>query len=123
MPMLRVKMRPDTPGQDYQNVNVHDIELDGPGKVISFELTHGTKVAPKPPRALIKNVTVSNIKGTFGSFGKIAANANTDISGITLKNINVKVKTATLDTTGVKDLTIEDVIVNDTPFAASQPSK
>src|ERR1019366_7979095 len=26
MPMLRIKMRTDTPGQDYQNVNLHDIK-------------------------------------------------------------------------------------------------
>ncbi len=93
IPMLRIKMRPDTPGQNYQNVSVHDIKLDGTGSILSFELTHGTKVPPQPPRAAIGNITVSDITGTYGAFGKIAANDNTDIKGIALKNINVRLKT------------------------------
>ena len=80
MPMLRVKMRPDTPGQDYENIKVHDIVLETEGKnskILSFELTHGTKVAPKPPKAVIKNVDVENIKGSLGPMGSVAANDNT----------------------------------------------
>ena len=33
MPMFRVKFRPDTVGQDYSNIHVHDIKLDGSGKI------------------------------------------------------------------------------------------
>ena len=91
MPMLRIKMRPDTPGQDYQNVRVHDIKLDGRGRILSFELLHGTKVPPKPPRAMIRNISISDITGTFDSFGTIASNPNTDISDISLTNIKVNV--------------------------------
>jgi alpha-L-rhamnosidase len=122
MPMLRIKMRPDTPGQDYRGVRVHDIKLDGPGKVLSFELTHGTKATPRPPRAIIRDVSVSDITGTFGAFGKIASNANTDISDIALKNINVKVKTPKLDATGVTGLTMENVTVNGEAVTAGEPA-
>jgi alpha-L-rhamnosidase len=120
IPMLRIKMRPDTPGQDYQNVKVHDITLEGTGKILSFELTHGTKVAPKPPRAIIRNIQVSDIKGTFGTMGSISANDNTDISDISLKNFNVKVKTPTLAAKGVKGLTIDNITVNDSPKSLAE---
>ena len=112
IPMLRIKLRPDTPGQDYENVKVHDITLDGKGKILSFELTHGTKVAPTLPKAIIKNIDVENIKGTFGVMGSIAANDNTLISGITLKNFDVTVKAPILRAAGVSDLTVENVVVN-----------
>ena len=125
MPMLRVKMRPDTPGQDYENVRVHDIKLEGKGVILSFELTHGTKVPPQPPKSIIRDVTVADISGTFGSFGKIAANDNTQIGDISLKNFNVQVSNAQLNSDGVSGLTCDNVIVNDTPFptteAATQP--
>lgn len=116
MPMLRVKMRPDTPGQDYENVRVHDIKLDGKGLVLSFELTHGTKVPPQPPRSVIRNITVSDITGTYGSLGKIAGNDNTDVSDISLVNINLTANNTELNSTGVSGLSLENVIVNGTPM-------
>jgi len=112
MPMFRLKMRPDTAGQDYQYIRVRDIKLDGRGKILSFELTHGTKTAPKPPRAKIKYIEISDITGTFGSFGTIANNPNTDISYISLKNINVKVLgNPQLNTNGVTRLRLKNVVV------------
>jgi alpha-L-rhamnosidase len=119
VPMLRLKMRPDTPGQDYENVRVHDIKLDGKGVILSFELTHGTKVAPQLPKGIIHNISVSDIAGAFGSFGKIAANGNTNISVISLKNIDVKVNSTHLDAYGVTGLTYNNVIVNGTPVAGA----
>jgi alpha-L-rhamnosidase len=120
IPMLRLKMRPDTPGQDYQNISVHHIELDGRGPIFSFELTHGTKVAPRLPRAVISHIEVSDISGTYGSLGKIAGNANTDISDVTLKNFNVKVNDTKLSAAGVNGLTFENVNVNDVPMSTDE---
>ena len=117
IPMLRLKMRPDTPGQDYQNISVHDITLDGRGPILSFELVHGTKVAPRPPRAVISHISVADISGTYGAFGKIASNPNTDISDVSVKNVNVKLKDAKLSAAGVNGLTFENVNVNDTPMS------
>jgi polygalacturonase len=117
IPMLRLKMRPDTPGQDYQNVSVHDIALDGRGPIFSFELTHGTKVAPRPPRAVIRHISVSDIHGTYGSLGTIASNANTDITDVSLKDINVKVTNTKLNAAGVNGLMFENVNVNDMPMS------
>ena len=123
MPMLRLKMRPDTPGQDYQNIRVHDLKLDGRGSILSFELLHGTKVPPKPPRAVIGNISVSDITGTFGSFGTIANNPNTDISGVLLRNINVSLSgTAGLNANGARELTFDNVMVNGTRMSGADPT-
>ena len=91
MPMLRVKLRPDTAGQDYANVHVHDIKLDGSGRILSLEPSHGTKVEPeKAAKGKVSNFTVENITGNFGSFGTFAGTV-TDVRNLTLRNIQVKV--------------------------------
>jgi polygalacturonase len=65
MPMLRVKFRPDTPGQSYDDVRVHDIKLDGKGTILSVEPVHGTKVPTKAsPVSRLSNVDVENITGS-----------------------------------------------------------
>ncbi len=112
IPMLRIKFRPDTAGQDYSNVGVHDIKLDGRGRILSLEPTHGTKVAPdKTSKGKVSNVTVENITGNFGSFGRFSG-AITDVRDITLRNIDVKVSgDAILDTNQVVNLKLENVNV------------
>ncbi len=127
IPMLRVKFRPDTAGQDYANVHVHDIRLDGRGRILSLEPTHGTKVAPeKAAKGKISNITVENITGNFGSFGKFSG-AITDVHDITLRNIEVTVSgDANLDTTNIVNLKIENVKVtaNNPPAStAPQPAR
>ena len=113
MPMLRIKFRPDTAGQDYANVHVHEIKLDGSGKILSLEPTHGTKVpADKAAHGKISNVTVENISGSFGSFGKFSGTI-TDVRDVTLRNINVKVSgDPNLITDQVVNLKIENVNVS-----------
>jgi len=112
IPILRIKLRPDTAGQDYANIHVHDIKLDGRGKFLSLEPTHGTKVAPdKAAHGKVSNVTVENITGSFGAFGKFSGDI-TDVRDITLRNIDVKVSGDTnLITDKVVNLKMEDVKV------------
>ena len=113
MPMLRLKYRPDTAGQDYAGVHVHDIKLDGPrGRIINLAPTHGTKVPPeKAARGKLSNVTVENISGRFGAFGKLNGTL-TDVRDITLRNIEVKVTgDPNLDTNQVVNLKMENVKV------------
>lgn len=114
MPMLRIKFRPDTAGQDYAGIRVHDIKLDGSGRILSLEPTHGTKVDPdKAAHGKVTGVTVENITGNFGSFGTFSGTI-TDVRDITLRNINVKVSGDTnLDTAKVVDLRMKKVNVTD----------
>ncbi len=112
MPMLRIKLRPDTAGQDYSDILVRDIKLDGTGRILSLEPTHGTKVDPaQAAHGEVAKVTVENITGNFGSFGTFSGDI-TDVRDITLRNINVKVSGETnLDTDKVVDLKMKNVNV------------
>jgi len=112
MPMLRIKLRPDTAGQDYANLHVHDIKLNGRERILSLEPSHGTKVDPdKAAHGKVSKITVENITGSFGSFGTFNG-AITDVRDITLRNIDVKVSgDANLDTNGVVNLKTENVNV------------
>lgn len=42
-------MRPDTAGQRYEEINVHDIHLSGTDDIVGWELTHGTAISGTPP--------------------------------------------------------------------------
>lgn len=121
VPLTRLKLRPDTP-QDYENLHYRNITLDGTGEIIQvrpwtqfFDLN-----GQRPPKSVVKNVTLSDIKGTFGSFGVIQGNpGQTKISDITLKNINVHLKNERLDAVHVQGLKVENVTVNGKPFSLS----
>jgi len=120
MPMLRLKMRPDTTGQHYQDVRVHDIELDGDGKVLSWEPQHGTKAKAGPPLGVIENILVANIRGVFGSFGTIAGNDNSEVKNITLRNIDLKLQNAELNTARTSGVVVGNVVINGKPFTLSK---
>jgi polygalacturonase len=118
-PTLRLKMRPDTAGQRYENISVHDIQIDGTDDILAWELTHGTTITGTPPPAYIRNVTVANVTGTTGAFGNIAANATTDVSTVVLKNFTVVLTTPTLLATGVRGLALDSVVVNGKLWSAT----
>jgi alpha-L-rhamnosidase len=112
--LVRLKLRPDTP-QLYEDIHYRDITLDSTAAMIEvrpwkqfFDLKGQT-----PPQSIVRNITIENVRGTFGSFGEIAGNpGQTTISNITLKNIDVKLKDENLKTVDVKNLKIKNVKVN-----------
>jgi len=115
-----LKLRPDTP-QDYEDIHYRDITLAGTGHAIlnvaPWRQFFDLKGQP-PPKSIVKNVTLSNIKGTFGGFGQIVGNVDqTEISDFTLENIDVQLDNDKLDTSWVKNLTIRNVTVNGKPLA------
>jgi alpha-L-rhamnosidase len=114
-----LKLRPDTP-QHYEDIHYGDITLDSSTGVI-------LNVAPwrqffdlkgqAPPKSTVRNVTLSNIKGRFGSLGTLQGNAGqTDIGNITLQNIDVQLKSDKVRGAAARDLKIENVTVNGKPF-------
>ncbi len=125
IPLLRFKLRPDT-AQLYENIQYRNITLTGSEDVFQDEIIaikpwtqfFDLKGAP-PPKSVVKNMTLSNIHGTFGSFGEIeGAAGQTEISDITLEHIHVNLsKDLTLHAHGVKNLIVKDVTVNGKPFA------
>lgn len=118
--LVRLKLRPDTP-QFYENIHYRDITLENAGgsliEVRPWRQFFDLKGQP-PPKSTVRNVTLTNVKGTYGALGEIQGNPNqTEIDGITLKNIDVQVKNEELKAVDVKNLKIENVKVNGKPFA------
>ena len=124
IPLARFKLRPDTP-QLYENIHYRNITLTGAQDAFQDEI-----IAIKPwtqffdlkgavpPKSVVKNITLSNIHGTFGSFGEIqGATGQTDISNITLEHIHVNLKNPNLYAHDVKNLVVRDVTVNGKPFS------
>ncbi len=118
MPVLRIKFRPDTPNQNYRNIRVHHVRLEGnQGEIVRVSPTHGTKVPPpESPISKVSNVVMEDITGQFGAFGTLYGAATAAVSDVTLRNIFVTVaKDAELNTKGVEDLKLENVSVQKGP--------
>ena len=115
-----LKLRPDTP-QHYEDITFRNITSEGPSSGIIqmqpwsqyFDLQ-----GMEPPKSIVKNLTISGIKGTFNSFGTIKPNPNqTDISNVLLKDFDVTIKNDKLNTSGVTNLKLENVVVNGKPYS------
>lgn len=118
MPMLRIKLRPDTPNQDYRNVWVHDIRLESRGgEIVRVSPMHGTKVPPlTAPISKVSDILIENISGQFGTFGTLWGGGTATVSDITLRNIQVTLTTSTnLNTEGVIRPKLEKVSVQKAP--------
>ena len=113
MPMFRVKFRPDTPGQNYRNVHIHDIQLDGEGEIVRVSPYHGTKVpTPTAPISQVSSVVIENITGRTGLFGNLAGGTTATVGDVTLRNIRVTfAKSDPLTTEGVTNLKQENIDV------------
>ncbi|WP_165390710.1 glycoside hydrolase family 28 protein [Pseudoduganella lutea] len=114
-----LKLRADTP-QHYENIHFRGLTLDSErGLIVAFRpwtQYFNLKGAP-PPKSVVRNISLVDIKGRFGTFGKIAPNpGQTEIADILLKDIDVDLKTGTLDATGASNLRLENVRVNGKPL-------
>jgi alpha-L-rhamnosidase len=112
MPLLHLKLRPDTP-QHYHDIHVNDVVLHN-GSV--FEVAPWSQFFdPKgqpPPQSTVNDVTVSGLTGSFDSLGKIKGNKGTTISDITLSNVDVHLKSDKFEYQQIEGLNIKDVKVN-----------
>jgi alpha-L-rhamnosidase len=119
MPLLRLKLRPDTQ-QLYENVLVtNSVVKSGRATLVSIEpwKQYFDLKGQPAPHSIVRNVTISGIKGEFGSIGVIRGNpGQTDISDITLENIDVKVKEQKFVRENVKNLQLKNVVVNGSPL-------
>ena len=71
----------------------------------------------------MRNITITNVKGTGNSsLGKITGNPDTEFGAIILKNVDVQVKSATLEVGNVKGLVFENVVVNGVALTVSAAS-
>ena len=100
--LLRLKLRPDTP-QIYEDIHFRAITLDGVGTI--FEVGPGiSSSTSRVSRRQTRSCATSRCRiseARFGSFGEIAGNpGQTEISDITLENIDVQLTDETLKTVG-----------------------
>ena len=117
--VLRLKLRTDTP-QQYENIHLHDITLDGAGVIFNvapWKQYFDLKGQP-PPKSVVRNITISNVKGSGGSFGKILGNPDTEFGDIVVKDVDVKLKNANFELSAFKGLKFDNVVVNGEPMPA-----
>lgn len=111
--ILRLKLRPDTP-QQYENIRMSDITMEIGGVV--FKVSPWTQYfdlkGQEPPKALVRNIKISNVRGTGASFGEIWGHDRAEIKDIYVKNMDVQLKTTDFKLGNVKDLKFKNVKVN-----------
>jgi alpha-L-rhamnosidase len=117
--LVRLKLRPDTP-QRYEDIHFRDITLDSTGTILDGQpwMQFFDLKGQPPPKSVVRNVTLSNIKGRYGAFGTLRGNpGQTEICDTTLENIDVQLENEKLRAVQVKNLRIENVKVNGSPFS------
>lgn len=122
--VLRLKLRPDTP-QQYENISLKDITMENGGAIFNiapwsqyFDLK-----GQLPPKSSVRNISISNIKGTGSSLGKIIGNPDTDFGEIILKDAAVQLKNTALEMGELKGLKFENVVVNGAPITTPVATK
>jgi alpha-L-rhamnosidase len=110
--VLRLKLRADTP-QLYEDIHVKNITLDGAGQVLNIApwRQYFDLMGQPAPSRTIKNVTFSNIHGTYGSLGSAAGAEGDHIEDISFENVDLKTTTpARLN--GIETLKVTNVKIN-----------
>lgn len=120
--LLMLKLRPDTP-QRYEDIHLRNISLDNAGgRIMLIEpwAQYNNLKGETPPQSTVRNITFSDIKGRFGSFGSVRPNVGqTEISDITVSRINVTLeKEPELLVSGTTRFRFEQVVVNGKTVAA-----
>jgi alpha-L-rhamnosidase len=119
MTLLNFKLRLDTP-QHYEDIHYRNITLDSTGgSIITIQpWKQYTELKGLPaPKSIVRNISLSNIKGNHGSFGIVQGNAGqTEISDITLESIDVQLKNAKPKFANLEQFKFKNVTVNGKPF-------
>ncbi|MDD3079551.1 MAG: glycosyl hydrolase family 28 protein [Paludibacter sp.] len=116
-PLLRIKMRPDT-YQLFENITVENVKGQC-GTIIEmrpWKQFFNLEGTDEKPFGIVRNITVSNVDVTCNSFGEIQGNAMDQVSGILFKNMLAEAKDPVLKTPYQKEIKIENVLVNGSPF-------
>ena len=115
MAVLNFKLRSDTP-QRYEDIHYRGLTLDGSGgslvSISPWRQYIDLKGLP-PPKSVVRDITLSDVKGRYGSFGGIRGNRDqTEIENITISDLDLQLAKPELTAKGVNDLRFENVVVN-----------
>jgi polygalacturonase len=121
MNFLMLKLRPDTP-QLYEDIHVRGVSFDNAAGRIVFIAPWSQYKDLKghaPPLSNVRNVTLSGLKGRFGSFGSIRPNpGQTTIRDLRFEDFDLQLSQGALEATGVTGLTFDKVVINGQPAVA-----
>jgi polygalacturonase len=111
--LLTLKLRPDTP-QHYENILIENIRLSGSGRLLNvapwtqfFDLK-----GHAPPTRSVRNITLRNLSGSFGTFGTLRGNPGDLLTDITLENIELQLAAEGFEPGKVANLVMKNVRVN-----------
>ncbi|MES2772801.1 MAG: glycosyl hydrolase family 28 protein [Bacteroidota bacterium] len=121
--VLRLKLRPDTP-QQYENITMKDITMSGGAMIFNISpwSQYFDLKGQLPPKSIVRNISISNVKGSGSSLGKIIGNPDTEFGDILLKNVDIKLDSAKLDLSEFKGLRFENVVANGTVMSVPAPN-
>jgi alpha-L-rhamnosidase len=116
-----LKLRADTP-QHYEDITFRNITSESTaGPILSVQpwSQYFNLQGQAPPQSVVRNLSLSGIKGHFSGFGTIKPNpGQTQITNVLLKDFDVVLQSDKLAASGVTDLKFENVIVNGQPQSA-----
>lgn len=116
--MLTLKLRPDTP-QHYENILIDGIELGSQGRMLNvapWKQFFDLKGYPSPQRT-VNNITIRNVTGACSTLGTLRGNEGDVLRDITLENVALKLSNTRLETDGVKNFVVKNVVFNGQPFS------
>jgi polygalacturonase len=119
--VLRLKLRPDTP-QQYENISLTDITMEGSAVLLSvapWSQYFDLKGQPAP-KSVVRNISITNVKGSGSSLGRISGNSGTEFGNMVLKNVDLKLKNGDVNLNNLKGLTIDNLVVNGVAIAAQK---
>ncbi|MFM7243313.1 MAG: glycoside hydrolase family 28 protein [Planctomycetaceae bacterium] len=117
VPLVRLKLRPDTP-QRYESIVVSDIEAVDAQAI--FDIKPWTQFfdlqghPPQPSR--VRGVHVSRVRGSFRTLGELRGNDGDELDGIVLEDVDVTAAGGTLVRRPGQAIECRGVRVNGEPF-------
>ncbi|MBD5780421.1 right-handed parallel beta-helix repeat-containing protein [Pelagicoccus sp. NFK12] len=115
--LVRLKLRPDTP-QTYENLLYENIVFEAGGGI--FDVKPWTQFfdlkGEEPPRSVVRNVTIRNVKGWTGKWGELMGNPLDTIEDITIENLEMKIENEAITLGPVDGLKVKNVVVNGKRF-------
>jgi polygalacturonase len=106
--VLRLKLRPDTQ-QQYENIHLRDITLSDSSMILNISpwRQYFDLQGQPPPKSLVRNITITGVKGSGGSLGVISGGADVDFGDIVLKDVDVNLKTNGIHVSNAKGLNLQ----------------
>lgn len=117
IPIVRLKLRPDTP-QLYENLSFEDIKASDAQAV--FDVKPWTQFfalqGHDPQPSVVRNVAVRNLTGSVRSLGELRGNKGDTIAHVVLENIAITADNPQLKSDVSSEIHCENVIVNGKQF-------